>query len=231
MLHKFSSTIHFQDVNGDLQAIAGCPEARIPELRELLTLIDEFLTGRRARFSSLYRGSYYLRQLCTRAIALVLPYPARDTSCGPADHWRWIASILSVDMVAEFVCSIEWGGQIHPSLIERVCFPVDAAAAETGLQQISWERRRALVISSLITVGLAADFEGAWEILERLPPAAIDELIDERRAALDPKARERKEFSEFAGEIAAETAAGKPSPFKNFFADFPLHSFKPGNFN
>lgn len=185
-LHKFLQ-VPFLDANGQLRIFRGCPESRISDLARVLGWIDEHIQahGDDRLFSEFYREDEGFKGLCDRALEL----------CNLSPDW------LTIHMIAEFILPSD---EQTPSLISRVCFPINPQRARAALEQTTWEQRQAQAISNLIAVGLAQNFDEAWAIADRLTSEELDLLIQTRADSIDPKGAEKRENAKFAEELAKD---------------------------
>lgn len=220
--------VRFADATGYPREIVGCPEAFILQLKSLINEIGQAVldaTEDDQTFAELYRESLYFRQNCLRAIAFVLPFPYADKYGSQGDrihhHHKWLEEILTVNMIAEFVCPFTREDKVQSSLIEQICFPVNQARLERAIKQVSWEERLAATVSALMGSGLAQGFDDAWAIARSHTPAEIDLMIAQRVKSLDPKAGEKEALEQMALEVQAKTEETGTNPLLDFSA-FPL---------
>lgn len=210
MLHRFSGGLWFEDCTGTLRCFRGVPESKAADLEAALkffrwAIADAAEKQPSASLADLWRNTPTISQVGSVSLQL----------CGLSVDW------LSIDQIAEFLIGVD--GQ--RSLIEQVCFPITRGQVDAAIAQTTYERRQATLISSLITVGLATDFDSAWAILERCTAAEVEELIQARVEAIDPKAGVKRQLQDLGEEIAAkakETGVDPTLPGGWSLDDLPL---------
>lgn len=210
MLHRFSGGLWFEDCRGNLQCFRGVPESKQADLESALRFFRWAIADATARqpsasFADLWRNTPTISQ--SGSVSLQL--------CNLSLEW------LSIDQIAEFLIGVD--GQ--RSLIEQVCFPITRQVVDAAINQTTYERRQATLVSALITVGLATDFDSAWSILERCTGSEVEELIQARVEAIDPKAGVKRQLQELGQEIAAkaqETGKDPTLPSGWSLEDLPL---------
>lgn len=170
--HVRFDVIEFEDCQGEIRTIRGCPLAKREEFRARLNLLDEWLKGQMS-VADLYDTDNYFRHLCDKALEV----------CGISPDW------VSISMLVQLLFERQDDqGESYPGYLVSLNFP--PRQPKPGSKPVTHEDLLAAIWSH------TEDLDKALNLAESLPAEQLLGIL-EAKAMQSPAAQEEAKKADY----------------------------------
>lgn len=178
----------FEDVQGQLRIIRGCPLTQLDELWDCLNLLQDAIASSDPTldFNSLYLDSGYIRQLVNHCLKL----------CGIQPDW------CSLEMMVQLVHhTTDTEGNFTPGLLIQLNFPNRGKPKGDAVGFKEWVADN---FALLVGLGLCKDLGEAIDLASKLPADQMEAIITARLYQLNPELKTKETLKSEAEKLTPE---------------------------